>query len=479
VGLGVAIMNVHIEMFQNLIRDNTLRIDPKYHSLQIKTGWNIFNSVQKEMIELSEILVEKKEIFNYDDNTEYFGIQTGSKYINKFGDIRDSIIVTKEEHPQRLKYKVSSGDILISSLRYARVPVITFSGKNIDLNKYVFSNGFYILKVKNNWNTHFVFRLLKTKKLRAVLDNNLATGIGISNYKITDLLKIKVPNVPLEQQDYFVDSITPLEKEIELSKTQLLDSQEIIDKVFFDEFNLDVTILSELPRFEVYNISFNEFSNNKDLRNSAKFHKRKRIFIEKEFHKLTNKKIKDFLSEPATLGFSAKSNYFDQESTSQYISMAELKNWNINTTDVKKLKEEYLESAKRTNKIIRKNDILMCRSGEGTIGKVAHVDETNEDVYADFVMRLSFKNYSSKFAYYFFRTTYFQSLIEIYKKGLGNNTNIYPKDIHEFPLLDISLDRQKKILEEIEQIFIKQDKIISNIDRLNLEIDENLIKILI
>jgi len=37
-----------------------------------------------------------------------------------------------------------------------------------------------------------------------------------------------------------------------------------------------------------------------------------------------------------------------------------------------------------------------------------------------------------------FRAKYFQHLIEINKKGLGTNTNIFPSQIQEFPLIDIS-----------------------------------------
>lgn len=58
----------------------------------------------------------------------------------------------------------------------------------------------------------------------------------------------------------------------------------------------------------------------------------------------------------------------------------------------------------------------MCRSGEDTLGKVANVDEAHDYVYADFVMRIRLKKYLSKFAFYYFRTTYFQTLIEIHKK---------------------------------------------------------------
>jgi restriction endonuclease S subunit len=82
----------------------------------------------------------------------------------------------------------------------------------------------------------------------------------------------------------------------------------------------------------------------------------------------------------------------------------------------------------------------MARSGEGTIGKVAIIDkEENEAVYADFTMRIRLKGYNSTFAYYYFRTDFFQYLIYTNKKGLGNNTNIFPSQLRELPIPEISL----------------------------------------
>ena len=67
---------------------------------------------------------------------------------------------------------------------------------------------------------------------------------------------------------------------------------------------------------------------------------------------------------------------------------------------------------------------------------------------------------------------YFQYLIEIYKKGLGNNTNIFPIVVREFPMLDISLDEQQRIVDEIHSEIGKQNEIKSQISSLRSKIDE-------
>lgn len=134
------------------------------------------------------------------------------------------------------------------------------------------------------------------------------------------------------------------------------------------------------------------------------------------------------------------------------------------------MSKEYSDS--KQAKTVRKNDIILARSGEGTIGKVALIDDDElQGVFADFTMRIRLKDYNPEFAYYYFRTTYFQYLIEIYKKGLGNNTNIFPIVVREFPMLNISLAEQQRIVDEIHAEIAKQDEIKKQIESLRGQID--------
>ena len=87
-------------------------------------------------------------------------------------------------------------------------------------------------------------------------------------------------------------------------------------------------------------------------------------------------------------------------------------------------------------------------------------------------MRIRLKDQNSEFAYYYFRTTYFQYLIEVYKKGLGNNTNIFPIVVREFPLIDIQASEQDRIVEEIHAEINKQEKLKDDISKLQKQIDQ-------
>ena len=93
-------------------------------------------------------------------------------------------------------------------------------------------------------------------------------------------------------------------------------------------------------------------------------------------------------------------------------------------------------------------------------------------IFADFTMRVRFQNYDSLFAYYYFRTEYFQYLVEVNKKGLGNNTNIFPSQIQEFPMIDISLKDQQKIVDEIKTELDAQEQMNRKIEAERNKVDE-------
>jgi len=161
---------------------------------------------------------------------------------------------------------------------------------------------------------------------------------------------------------------------------------------------------------------------------------------------------------------------YDENGDYFYISMANIKNWQFESEDSKLVSKEY--SDQNLNKTVSKNDILIARSGEGTIGKVALIDDDDlQGIFADFTMRIRLQNYNPLFAYYYFRTEYFQYLVEVNKKGLGNNTNIFPSQIQEFPMIDISKEQQK-IVDEIKAELDKQEEIKKKIERERKIIDE-------
>lgn len=451
-----------------LSKDRFLRNDEKYQEMVVAGSDNLFSTATKDNVPLSSVLQEDYIDFHFEDGIVYKGIPTGQTYIDEDGDIIDFQPVTIDNHPGRLKYAAQNDSILISSLRLAKSPALMFD--DIDLSEYVFSNGFYIFKVRKGWNNRFVLHLLRSKRLKTLLDNNLFRGIGISSYRVDDLLKCEIRRLPIDAQNFAVQRIEPVEKEIRELKQTVEKPQGIIDSIFARYFGFDYLRFNELRKIKSYSCGLSIFSNNPDLRFSTKFHRESGSFVMDQLKRITEKKIKHFISEPIVLGASVSPGDYSDDGEYYYISMATIKELQFSAEGANTVSRNYSDS--KTDKMVRKNDIILARSGEGTIGKLALIDDENtQGVFADFTMRIRLKDYMPEFAYYYFRTSYFQYLIEIYKKGLGNNTNIFPVVIQEFPMIDISLEEQQRIVSDIHSEIARQEEIRARIKKLRSQID--------
>ena len=286
----------------------------------------------------------------------------------------------------------------------------------------------------------------------------------------SDVQYIKVPAVPVPIQKKALVAAHAIEKEIETIESTIKKDGEIIDDVFNREFCFAIDEFYRIKQAKRFSANYRTLSNNADLRFSAKFHRDSGNFVMQELTSRTDKKIKHYLAEPIVLGASVSPSDYSDDGEFCYISMATIKNWKFDLESASTLSREYSDS--KQAKTVRKNDIILARSGEGTIGKVAVIDDDEfQGVFADFTMRIRLKDYNPEFAYYYFRTTYFQYLIEIYKKGLGNNTNIFPIVVREFPMLDISLAEQQRIVDEIHSEISKQNDIRTKISSLREKID--------
>ena len=450
---------------KNISIDEDLRNDYKFHFFINSQNWNIFNSKDKKSVTLKEILKPDYNNFVFEDGALCKGIPTGQEYLDEDGEIINFKEISKENHPDRLKYMITTDNILISSLKGAKVPALKFTQ---DVSDCVFSNGYYIFKVSNEWNSKFVLYILRTKALRDIVNNYIYRGIGISSYKQRDLLRLKIFNISKDSQNNIVSKIELIETKIKSLKLNIKPISEIINTVFNRELHLNYDKLQELKNEKYNQLTLSDFTDNKDLRNSCKFHCKSARLAMKELCSIASKKIKNYISEPIVLGESVSPRDYDENGSYHYLSMASIKTWKYDEDTAQTVSNLYANS---TIKKVKKGDIILARSGEGTIGKVAFIDDNINAVFCDFTMRIRLKDYNPLFAYYYFRTDFFQELIYGYKKGLGNNTNIFPTQIQEFPIPDISLNKQQEIVDEIKSELDKQDEIKSEIINLRNSIE--------
>ncbi len=423
----------------------------------------LFEVVEKENIELPE---------------EFPYCEIGN--VEKSGDIKPVLLNENERNElnEALFKKIekgdiinpSKGDILISSVRPNLKKFVYIDKEKQDT---FFTKAFIHIRPKKSG--LILYHLLRT----IFFDNLIAIsrqGKGYPTIKTGDILCLKFDKIILEKvfekQNYILPVIEKIEQEIKKLKSKIRKPQGIIDEVFASEFGYDLQELIKAKTERIIEAKLSDYAKGDDLRFGFRFHNAAGRTVLKILQEFTQKRIRDFLSEPIKLGAGISPKFYDDENgEAYYLTMATIKNWQFETEEAKKVSKEYWESEQKKNSV-RKGDVIIARSGEGTIGKVAIIEnDENEVIFCDFTMRVRFDNYNSLFAYYYFRTDLFQTMIESNKKGLGNNTNIFPSQIREFPLPDISISEQEKIVSKIKGQLEVQEAQKNAIEQKRMEID--------
>lgn len=447
----------------DLTIDNGLRFDYKYYDFVLKQRFNLVADV-KCVISLRNILQSDYRKFNYEDEVEYKGLPTGAEYYNENGDIITTQLVTKDEHPDRICLKINKGNILISSLKGAKAPVLYF---DFEPKEYVASNGFYIFRVKNSyWDEKFVWYLLRTSLIRKILDDHLASGIGISSFKEKDLLRIKVPMIPLEIQRKTLEKIAPLQQKINTAYSKIESLQDIIDDVF-EKYELKT---KNKKRFEIESllISLNDICNSFYLRSSSLYN----IFWKKyggcllEQKKFSEIQLRDLIKpniKRITKGQLEK-------------SMILLEFQDIEPYSGRILNFNYVDEIGSDKIFLTGNDIIISKMNNH-LGYVFILPKTQQDTIigsSEFIPYL-IKNkniVSPEFIKYVLLTNDFLHASTFLRSGKSqSHPRIHIKDLLaiKIPLPDLRI--QQKIVSEIQEREEKNNQYKEQIKKLREEID--------
>ncbi len=413
--------------------------------------------------------ISKEDYSENGDPTEYIHLVVRNI---KNGELSlENPIFINEEKGEKLKsFKIEKGDIIIAISANCGA---TFYFDEIT-TEYQLTLSHYLAKFKVNEeliNPKLLVYYLNSSTLKKYFKAT-ETGKTQKNLSKTYLreLPIYLPKNIVEQNE-LLQLIQPIANEITNLKNSKLKPLDIINKVFGEEFGFDWEEFEKLKKQKTYSSNLNEFANNIDCRMGLKFHNLAGKYLHSFLVSNTTKKVKDFIEEPIVLGKSVSPSDYDEEGEYFYIAMSNIKTYAFDPEDCKKVTEEYSNS--NLNKIVQKGDILLARSGEGTIGKVALIeDEDLTAIFADFTQRIRFTNYNTLFAYYFFRSEFFQYLVYTHKKGLGNNTNIFPSQIQEFPIPDWVDTKQTEIVEKIKSQIDAQNSIDQQIEEKQQQINE-------
>ncbi len=384
--------------------------------------------------------------------------------------LENPIFINDEKGEILKNFKIEKGDIIIAISANCGA---TFYFDDI-VTDYQLTLSHYLAKFKVDKdviNPKLLVYYLNSRTMQQYF-RATETGKTQKNLSKTYLreLPIFLPKSIIEQ-NYLLSQIKPIETEITNLKNSKLKPLDIINQVFGEAFDFDWETFEKLKKQKRYSSNLMEFANNIDCRMGLKFHNLAGKYLHSFLVSKTTKKVKDFIDEPIVLGKSVSPSDYDEDGEYFYIAMSNIKTYAFDPEDCKKVSEDYAKD--NLKKTVRKGDILLARSGEGTIGKVALIedDEINA-IFADFTQRIRLTNYNTLFAYYYFRSEFFQYLVYTHKKGLGNNTNIFPSQIQEFPIPDWNETKQAEIVEKIKMQLDAQNVIDQQIEQKQQEISE-------
>ena len=267
-----------------------------------------------------------------------------------------------------------------------------------------------------------------------------------------DILSLQVPLPPMPEQDLLTKALDGMSAKCKSLEEKIGGELNLVDRYFETRFGLQIKPLDAEMKKQRRELKVSNIALNPDMRFSFKFHAPSVQFALNALRAITQKRISDYLSEPIVLGASVSPDDYDGTSDKIYFSMATIKTWSFSKDSANTVSEDYFEDNR--SKAVRVNDVLMARSGEGTIGKVALVPKDVEGICADFTMRIRFdpKLCLPDFARFYLMSKYFQHAVCGEKKGLGNNTNIFPVQLREMPFVDIPLAEQRTVVNEINAL---------------------------
>jgi restriction endonuclease S subunit len=410
-----------------------------------------------------------KEDYHLDGKTKYIHIVVRNIKEGEL-DLSNPIYINDDKGEELNKYKLLKGEIVIAISANCGASFIYGNSNNdiqLTLSHYLAKLNVDENKINPTLLVYYLNSGIMQKYFRSAETGK--TQKNLSKNYIREL-PILIPE-DVKEQLRIINKILPLDTEIKKLKSKIKPDSEIINKIFTAKFGWDTNKFNQLKNIHLISAPFSSFSNNIDNRFSFKFHNKAGEYVSITLGSQSSKRIKDYLAEDITLGKSISPTDYDANGEQYYVSMADIKNWCFETVEAKTVSQSYFDA--NQYKRITMNDILMARSGEGTIGKVAIIDsDENEAVYSDFTMRIRFKDYNPRFAYYYFRTDFFQYLVYTHKKGLGNNTNIFPSQVRELPIPEISIAEQEKIVNAIRTETDKQRGVYKQINEKKAEIDK-------
>lgn len=353
---------------------------------------------------------------------------------------------------------------------------------NLEHNRYLWSTELLEYNLIEWYNPTFIYYIITHSDFL----NDLAKLESWKTHRrvnSSDLLKIKIPNLPLPTQNQIVSKIEPIEQKIKQLKTTIKDPKDVINEVFAREFWFDENIANEFGKWmtaltqslqdrnlKINTIKLDELVKSEVVRVSTRFHNEPTKKLMEFLDSLKTIQIKDVISEPVHRW--ASPNY-DENWDVPVIKTWHLKNWYIEISTDEFVSQEFYDKNIRSQ--VKFWDILIASTWKGSLWKVDIVENDEIDFVCDShvsIIRVDEEKYNSLFLTYFLRSILGIFQVERDYTWATNQIELYASEIENFKIPDISKDEQQKIVDEIKLELDKQEQIKKDIEKERSKIDE-------
>lgn len=429
---------VHYKLPVNRMRcDNYVRLDTKYRFFSDVRQYVVWN--KSDNIALGSVLQSleslKKKKGKLDDDYKLVELQNIERCGNSLIDVETVSEIGSD------KVIIQKGDIIIPKMEPQKGQFFLneqhqqFLGSS-ELIEYAINKDLY--------NPLFLYYILVNPKVLKCM-SFLESGKAHQRVTSDDLLKIKIPKISLAVQNGIVEQIKPIVQEISVLKSSKTPHIDIINEVFGQEFGFDWKEFERLKRQKTYIINYSQINAAVDFRFTTKYHSTKYDFLNLPIFK--RYKFGDF-TKFMTLGRQIQPEFFVEESDCYYLMPSAMRNNELEENAMKCISNVFFDKFSHIS--LKKNDLVLAASGEGTIGKSAIYNSELNAVCSQFLMKIELTDISLvKYFHYYMLSSYFLLTVEKYKKGMGNMTNIFVSQVEKFPIL---FDKNKvdEIVSKIE-----------------------------
>ena len=429
---------VHYKLPVNRMRcDNYVRLDTKYRFFSDVRQFVVWN--KSDNIALGSVLQSleslKKKKGELDDDYKLVELQNIERCGNSLIDVETVSEIGSD------KVIIQNGDIIIPKMEPQKGQFFLneqhqqFLGSS-ELIEYAINKDLY--------NPLFLYYILVNPKVLKCM-SFLESGKAHQRVTSDDLLKIKIPKISLTVQNGIVEQIKPIVQEISVLKSSKTPHIDIINEVFGKEFGFDWKEFERLKRQKTYIINYSQINAAVDFRFTTKYHSTKYDFLNLPIFK--RYKFGDF-TKFMTLGRQIQPEFFVEESDCYYLMPSAIRNNELEENAMKCISDVFFDKFSHIS--LKKNDLVLAASGEGTIGKSAIYNSELNAVCSQFLMKIELTDISLvKYFHYYMLSSYFLLTVEKYKKGMGNMTNIFVSQVEKFPIL---FDKNKvdEIVSKIE-----------------------------